>query len=170
MLWKRGISAAHIDGEKIIYQHMTVVADRESRAELKRRSEAGDIEIVSNRFVMREGVDWTHLVHSVFACTFGGICGYLQSGGRVLRNHPSLDHVVIQDHGGNYWRHDSLNADRVWSLDDTEAKIADRHAEAYREKKEAEPIVCPKCAKVRARGVACPACGFAYSGPGLCNC
>lgn len=163
-LWECGISAAHIDGEKIVYREQTVTADRDSRAELKRRSEAGDIELVSNRFVMREGVDWTHLAHAVFACTFGGVCGYLQSGGRVLRNHPSLDHVVIQDHGGNFWRHDSLNADRIWSLDDTEAKIAERKATEHREKKEPEPIVCPKCSKVRASGVECRACGFAYRG------
>ena len=163
-LWAEGVSAAHIDGEKIVYQHTTQAANRESRAELKRRSEAGDIEIVSNRFVMREGVDWTHLAHCVFACTFGGVCGYLQSGGRVLRNHPDLDHVVIQDHGGNFWRHDSLNCDRVWSLEDTEAKIAERKANEHREKKEPEPIVCPKCSAVRASGVECRKCGFAYRG------
>lgn len=159
-----GINAAHIDGEKIWLEGQTIGSDRESRAMLRSYSEEGRIEIVWNRFVLREGVDWPHLAHGVFACTFGGICSYLQAGGRLLRAHPSLSAVTIQDHGGNYWRHDSLNADREWSLDDTERKIANKHEELYRTKAEPEPIVCPKCSKVRAGGATCPKCGFAYRG------
>ena len=101
---------------------------------------------------MREGIDWPWLAHGIMACTFGGLKSYLQSGGRLLRAHPSLDQVVIQDHGGNFWRHDSLNADREWQLEDTDKSIQEKHDEKYRTKSEPEPIVCPKCAKVRKTG------------------
>lgn len=159
-----GIPAAHIDGEKIWMEGVTMSSDRENRAKLADASRTGKIKVVCNRFVLREGIDWPWLFHGIFACTFGGICGYLQSGGRILRAHPDIDSVVIQDHGGNFWRHDSLNCDREWSLDDTEAKIAGQKAELYRTKQEAEPVVCPQCSAVRRGGITCAKCGFTYKG------
>jgi len=122
------------------------------------------VQIVCNRFVMREGVDWPHLAHCIFACTFGGICGYVQAGGRGLRNHPSLESITVQDHGGNYWRHGSLNQDREWELDDTERSVAALATQAKADTEAGEPIVCPKCAKVRAAGVGCPECGHVAAG------
>lgn len=159
---RRGIPWSHIDSKEIIINGREYQATRENRAALKKASETGETVGIANRFVMREGIDFPHLFHGIFACTFGSVASYIQAGGRLLRNHPSLSHVVIQDHGGNYWRHDSLNADREWSLEDTDAKIRERHANACRNKDKSEPIVCPKCAKVRNSGAVCPACGFAY--------
>src|SRR5690606_24932640 len=88
----------------------------------------------------------------------------IQSGGRLLRAHPSIDQVTIQDHGGNFWRHDSLNCDREWRLDQTETAIASDHAEKYRSKAEPEPIVCPQCKAVRKHGVSCYKCGHTCKG------
>lgn len=71
----------------------------------------------------------------------------------------------IQDHGGNWHRHGSLNSDRYWSLDDTSESVAAQRQERLRNEetdepsKEAEPIKCLGCGLVRASGPVCPQCG-----------
>lgn len=159
-----GIPSAHIDGSRIWLDGETLPSDRENRRLLSNKSRDGEIKVVCNRFVLREGIDWPWLAHAIFACTFGSVSSYIQSGGRALRSHPSLESVTIQDHGGNFWRHDSLNCDREWSLDDTDARIAQDHAETYRTKQETEPVTCPQCAAVRRGGVTCPRCQFTCKG------
>ena len=161
---KQGITAAHIahdgcwlDGE--LYQN-----DQTIRDEIAKRSESGDVNIVCNRFVLREGIDWPWLAHGIFATVFGSVTTYIQAGGRLLRNHSSLDHVTIQDHGGNWWRFGSLNSDRQWELGDTDRTIAGERQIRLREKKEPEPIVCVKCGKVRLSGPVCHACGHRSNG------
>src|SRR5690606_31673084 len=67
------------------------------------------------------------------------------------------------DHGGNWWRHGSLNADRVWDLTWSATMHAGVRAQDIRDGKEPEPIVCLKCAAVRAGGRACPRCGYVAS-------
>lgn len=67
----------------------------------------------------------------------------------------------LQDHGGNYWRHGSPNADQdwanTWHLDPR--VITELRAERLREKQEPEPITCPRCKAVRLRGMTCHHCG-----------
>ena len=166
----RGVSAAHIDGEDIWVDGRLHPSSRELRAEVLARSKAGDIVALCNRFVLREGIDCTWLAHGIFATVFGSLQSYLQSGGRLLRAHDGLDHVVVQDHGGNWWRHGSLNADREWRLEYTAAMAYGLRADALRGKKcrhcgaplpggspwcaacrkanEVEPQRCPRCARV----------------------
>lgn len=159
-LWSCNIPSAHIDADRIWINGETLEASRENRQVLREASESGRVKIVSNRFVLREGIDWPFLYHGIFTCTFGSVAPYLQAGGRLLRAHPSLDHVIAQDHGGNYWRHDSLNADRKWSLDLTDNKITGERVELFKTKKLAEPVVCPNCKRARPGGsVTCPNCG-----------
>ena len=159
-----GFPWSHIDSKRIIINGEVLPATAANRERLRDACERGETRGVSNRFVMREGVNWPFLAHGIFACTFGSVASYMQAGGRLLRNHPALDHVTIQDHGGNFWRHDSLNDDREWHLDDNDRKIQDRHDERYRTKAEPEPIVCPECSKVRRTGATCPQCGYTYRG------
>lgn len=159
-----GYTAAHIDGERIWINGEYLPSTKENRDLVKREAERGNIQVTCNRFVLREGVDWPFLAHCIFACTFGSLSSYLQAGGRLLRAHPSLDRVTVQDHGGNFHRHDSLNCDRVWSLDKSDSQIAGERIELFKTKKAAEPIVCPKCKMVRKAGVTCPACGFTAQG------
>jgi len=162
--WKAGYTAAHIDGEKIWINGESMASTRENRELLRRKAESGEVLVTCNRFVLREGIDWPFLGHCIFACTFGSLASYLQAGGRLLRAHPSLSEVTVQDHGGNYHRFDSLNCDRQWDLDKCEREINNQTRELYRTKAAAEPIVCPQCKKVRKRGVTCPACGFTARG------
>lgn len=160
----KGVTAAHIDGEKIYYDGEEYDASPSAREDLLGMSEDGRIKIISNRFVLREGIDAPWLFHGIAATVFGALSSFLQAGGRLLRSHESLDHVIWQCHGGSWWRHGSLNEDREWELGDTDKSIAKKIKEA-REKgtgEHTEPIVCPKCHGLRLSGPKCPHCGHEH--------
>lgn len=157
---KAGIPAAHIDGERVWINGTEYASDDEVRAEVARQSKSGEIKVVCNRFVLREGIDWPWIEVGCFATVFGALTSFLQSGGRLLRAHPGKTKCVILDHGGNWHRHGSLAVDRNWKLGMTNQRVCSERAESLREKKELEPITCPECGKVRQSGPICPACGF----------
>ena len=161
---KAGIPAAHIDAKEIWIEGDVCDSTPENRAMLADMSRTGEVAIVWNRFVLREGIDWTWLEHCVLATAFGGLKSYLQSGGRVLRAHPGLEAVTIQDHGGHWHRLGSLNADRHWSLDDSDRVVTSVREERMRKKKEPEPIVCGKCGACRLSGPLCHTCGHRCTG------
>lgn len=96
----KGIRAAHIDGENCWIDGKAYKTSPQARADIIAGSKDGTIKVVCNRFVLREGIDMPWLFHGIFATVFASIQSFLQSGGRLLRSHPSLDHVVLQDHGG----------------------------------------------------------------------
>jgi DNA repair protein RadD len=158
-----GIRAAHIDGEHVWIDGESHNKSQSLVDEIRRESEAGKIQVVCNRFVMREGLDWPHLYHAILATVFGSLTGFLQSIGRLLRAYPGMEHVIMQDHGGNWWRHGSPNADRNWTLGWDANRYAQERAKAIREKKEPEPIVCVKCGAVRLSGPTCVTCGHTSS-------
>lgn len=160
-LTKNGIRSAHIDGNDIWIDGTFYKSDQAARDEVKRLSESGEVKIVCNRFVMREGIDWPHLYHGIFATIFGALTSYLQSGGRLLRAFPGKEIAIVQDHGGNWHRHGSLNSDREWSLEISDYILSETRAERLREKKEPEPINCPVCFAIRLSGPICHACGHA---------
>lgn len=122
-------------------------------------SRAGEIKVVCNRFVLREGIDMPWVEHGILATVFGSLQTHLQSGGRLLRACPGKARATVQDHGGNWWRHGSLNADREWDLCLTPAMCAGVREDRFREKKDREPCRCPGCGLVLA-GLSCPGCGF----------
>lgn len=159
-LCQAGIRAAHIDGERVWIDGEEHPTTQDLRDEVLRESRSGAIQVICNRFVMREGIDAPWLYHCVLATIFGSVTSYLQSVGRLLRAYPGLDHVIIQDHGGNWWRHGSPNADRIWDLRLDANRYASERAERMREKKEPEPIVCPQCGAVRMSGKSCITCGY----------
>ena len=159
---KQGVRAAHIDGEDVWLDGELHRSEPEARAEVMRQHRDGELAIVCNRFVLREGIDAPWVYHGIFATVFGGLASYLQSGGRLLRAYAGMDHVILQDHGGAWWRHGSLNEDRAWELGDTNYVTTELREERMREKKEREPIVCPKCAAVRRSGRTCMKCGFQH--------
>lgn len=160
--WKAGIPAAHIDSNQIWINGEIFNADDESRKYLASLSQKGEVKIVCNRFVLREGIDWPWIRVGCFATVFGALTSFLQSGGRLLRAHPGKDKCIILDHGGNWHRHGSLAVDRKWELGMTNQRVGAERAESLRQNKESnpEPITCPQCHKVRAKGRECPECGF----------
>jgi DNA repair protein RadD len=159
---KAGIKAAHIDGEQIWCEGNFYNTEQDSRKWLAEQSKSGDVKVICNRFVLREGIDFPWIECGSFATVFGALTSFLQSGGRLLRACPSVGKsaAIILDHGGNFHRHGSLAVDRNWQLGQTNHRVCAERAERMREKKEAEPITCPQCGKVRAGGSKCPECGF----------
>lgn len=154
----KGVTAAHIDGQEVWINGKVYRSSQSAREDCLSASKEGRLCVLCNRFVMREGLDLPWLAHGILATVFGSLQSYLQSGGRLLRAHPSLAHVTIQDHGGNWWRHGSLNEDRVWSLGASAGAMYSLRADRLRGGRERQPHLCPKCSRVLF-GAKC-ACGY----------
>lgn len=159
-----GIRAAHIDGSDV-YRDGKSVKSKKLRKSVITDLRIGLLDVVCNRFVLREGIDIPELYHGILATPFGSIKSYLQAVGRIIRNHESLDHVMLQDHGGSSLRHGSPNDDRDWNtLFHLSERVASSLRQDYmREGIIPEPIVCPKCTAVRNFGSECMNCGFKHS-------
>lgn len=165
-----GVPAAHIDGEHVWIEGRLEPTSPGIRDELLGNCErpgairTGEIKVLCNRFVCREGVDIPEIEHVIDATVFGSLQSYLQSNGRGLRACPATGKtkVIIQDHGGNWHRHGSLNSDREWRLEYTAGMVAAMRADRLRQKQEREPIRCPKCGMILGC-TRCP-CGFEVEG------
>jgi superfamily II DNA or RNA helicase len=163
----KGVRTAHIDGEHIWLDgelHRRTAKD-ELWQEVLAESEAGTIKGLCCRFVLREGFNAPWLRHGIMATVFGSVGSYLQAGGRLSRYQTGYASKTLQDHGGNFWRHGSLNIDRAWTLDDTPNRVYAKRADRIREKRERAPVVCPQCNRVLTRRE-CP-CGFVVTTPKL---
>ena len=159
-----GYRWAHIDGEDCWLDGEFHKSNREIRDEILRLHKNGDVLGICNRFVLREGVDLPHLYHGILATPIGSMVSYVQVVGRILRASPDMDHVIIQDHGGNWHRHGSPNQNRDWAA---YWSMPEHYASAVREerirsKKEPEPIHCPKCHAIRTHGDKCLECGYSH--------
>lgn len=146
-----GITSAHIDGD----------TPNEERDRIIAASKAGEIAVICNRFVLREGVDMPWLRHCIFATVFGALDTYLQAGGRMLRKTAGKWGVTIQDHGAHWWRFGGLNEDREWKLGYTSKQVSDFKRQEG-ERGEPQPICCPRCSFVRYMGSKCPKCGHEH--------
>lgn len=160
-----GIPSTHVDGEDIEVDGERLRSDQERRDDVLRRHREGRLVAIHNRWVLREGVDLPYVQHLVLATPVGSLVAYVQIVGRVLRYHPSHEHVTIQDHGGNWWRHPSPNADIEWEQfwDLPARTVSDHHErqqqQRIREGKELE-LPCEHCGKVlKTISKPCPACG-----------
>lgn len=160
---RAGIPSAHIDSKEIWINGQEYKTCKTARKDLIAKSKDGTIRIICNRYVMREGIDLPWLVHGILATIFN-LQSYLQSGGRLLRSCLGKKECIIQDHGGNWWRHGSLNADRAWHLEDTLSSTYGIRANRIRQRKEKEPFRCPQCGIILGFGDCCPVelggCGF----------
>lgn len=162
--YEEGVPAAHIDSNRIWINGETMPANRVNRRMLLEASRNKIVQIVCNRFVMREGIDMPWLGHGILACTFGSLGSYLQATGRILRNYPNLGYVTLADHGGNFWRYGSVNEDRIWALGDTERELYLKRTEPFRSGGKLEPTPCPQCSKLREGPGKCANCGYIFTG------
>lgn len=154
-----GVRAAHIGAAEIYVDGESKRKTDKRLADLLEESKAGELPVLCNRFVLREGIDAPWLAHGILATIFGSLSTYLQSVGRLLRSYPGMECVRIQDHGANYLRFGSPNADRYWSLEYTDRMMRAMRTDRLRDKKETEPIVCPECKMVLICG-RCRNCGW----------
>lgn len=161
---QQGVRAAHVDGDSIYLDGQEYETDRDGREEILRQAKEGQIQVICNRFVLREGVDLPEVYNVILACPIGSLVSYIQTVGRLLRNHPSMDRVLLTDHGGNYVRHGDPNSDWDWERWWTEPvrMPTDARIDAFRESKAKEPICCPQCYYMRESGSSCPQCGYRY--------
>jgi superfamily II DNA or RNA helicase len=156
---QQGVPWAHLDGKNVWLDGRLLPTSQSLRDEVIGRLKDGTIMGISNRFVLREGIDIPEASHGIFATVMGSLQTWLQSAGRLLRAAPGKTLATIQDHGGMWHRHGSANVDRDWRLDHTETILAGLRVQRLQEKQEPEPIHCPACGLIRARGAACPKCG-----------
>lgn len=159
-LTEQGVKAAHIDGTNVWVDNEFYKSDPKKRAEVFARVESGEIKVLCNRFVLREGFNLPKIGHCILACIFGSRSSYVQSVGRVLRPYPGRTHAIIVDHGGNWLLHPAIDSVAPWEAMESQRILAQDRVEKLRDRKIPEPIACPKCFCVRATGDTCPQCGF----------
>jgi superfamily II DNA or RNA helicase len=155
------ITAAHIDSKSCWINGKTYPSDKETRERILEGSRSGEIKVITNRFVLREGIDVPWVEHIILATVINSLQSYLQALGRGLRASPSTGktELTIHDHGGLFWRHGSVNIDRVWDINQTEKMIYEAREKRILAKEEKEPFLCPQCGRVLL-SVKCPSCGF----------
>lgn len=150
-----GIKVAHIDGEDCVVNGERYKSNRDVRRQILDDVKSGRIFGICNRFVLREAVNVPELFMLVLACPIGSLLSYVQCVGRILRSHDSLSTVCVNDHGANYFRHGSPNADRddIWRKyfhdPDGETLPTDVRMEELRTGKEECPLCCPSCGSVQ---------------------
>ncbi|MAT51546.1 MAG: hypothetical protein CMK32_10225 [Porticoccaceae bacterium] len=157
---KRGIPAAHIDGTDVWHDGELVKDPKgDKRDEIMSLYRNGEIKVLCNRFVLREGIDECSTYHLVLACPIGTLKTFVQVVGRVLRYSPETpNHVIITDHCGNCWRFGSPNMDRDWQkiFGMTEEQLCEEQKKIEKEMAEAPPITCTNCGTMRMSGAKCP--------------
>lgn len=157
-----GIRTAHVDANEIIMDGKRTQKTRSRWDELLERYRNGEITCITSRFCTREGVDCPWTEHIVLATPIGSLSSYLQVAGRGLRASKATgkDVCQIQDHGGSYHRHGSVNADRPWDLlwQMSQGQASKFHEYEVRHKEREEPIRCPNCLSERTGGSKCPLC------------
>jgi superfamily II DNA or RNA helicase len=145
----RGIASAHIDGE----------TSQRERDDIFGKMSDGKIRLVSSCGVLREGWDFPSVAHGLLIQACGALSTFLQIVGRIKRASPGKTSYILQDHSGAVHRHGSPDADRHWTLGDTDVEIAKRRQEACEQGRESHGIRCQECGLVREHGLACPKCG-----------
>jgi len=166
--WSRGIRALHIDGEDFWCDG--VLLDRKSSdgqfQKYMQEWRDGEIPIIWNRFVMREGIDEPQIECVMLATPVGSYRSFLQMVGRGLRvSEETPGQVAVLDFGGNWWRHGSVNINVDWEdvydCQDPDVLSKNRIAE-HRETGESVGRACPKCGmvhKAKGRMIHCEYCG-----------
>ncbi len=164
---KAGVNWCHVDATDAIVDGKRRKLNRPLWEDILARYKAGEIKGLSSRFKLREGIDVPSTYHCILATPIGSLASYIQTVGRVLRySAETPDHVLVTDHGGNYWRHGSPNQDRDWQAwwELPEHVVSEIHTNRIRDGKIQESIVCanPKCRAERKGGRKCPICGFEH--------
>ena len=163
----RGIRALHVDGQDFWLDGHTY--DRKQSEdkfqEAMQEWRDGDIPILWNRFVLREGIDEPQIRCIMLATPVGSYRSFLQMVGRGLRTHDGKDKCLVLDFGGSWWRHGSVNVnvdwESVYDCEDPDVLSKNRIAE-IRETGESVGQACPKCGMVHkkfSRMVVCQYCG-----------
>ena len=124
-------------------------SDADERASVLARFRAGDLDVVTNVFVLTEGYDDGGIDCAVIArgCSSAGT--YLQIVGRVIRTAPGKTHAIVIDLVGAVHEHGLPDAARAYSLDGKAIRpssaVAIRQCLACGAAYQVGPRVCPRC-------------------------
>lgn len=138
-----GVSAGHLDG----------YMSEEDREEVLGKMSRGEITVLSNVAVLREGWDFPACEVMILARPTKSLIAWIQMVGRVLRPHPGKTRALVLDHSGS-------THELGYPTDDLPLELCDgslKRSEKKREKKERK---CPACSYMKKSGGACPQCGF----------
>lgn len=102
-----GIKAMHIDAD---------TADTVRRQAVARLRD-GSLDVACNVGVFVHGLDVIEVQCVQLVTATASLARFLQMVGRGLRPAPGKRDLVVIDHGGNCYRHDTIDADRDWSRD-----------------------------------------------------
>jgi DNA repair protein RadD len=121
---------------------------------------SGDIDVLTNCFVLTEGWDAPRAKVCVLARGCAHASTYMQIGGRILRPYPGETAALLIDLTGASLAHGFPTEDRDYSLE----------GRAIKRKASPGDWVCPKCDHVQRAIPAsreCPACGYRLPAPSL---
>lgn len=162
-----GIQSLHVDGSEFWVDgelHDRKKDELLFKSSMERWRE-GEIPILWNRFVLREGIDEPQIKCVILATPVGSYRSFLQMVGRGLRSYQDKESCTVIDHGGNWWRFGSVNVNTQWEdyyyFTDPDVICKSRVAE-YRDSKEFTERACPFCGMVYnepARFLVCSHCG-----------
>ncbi len=116
---------------------------------------AGTLRVLTNVYVLTEGVDCPAAQVCILARGVGHVSPYLQMVGRVLRPAPGKAHGILIDLKGASYEHGFPTADRDYSLG--EGITLSRKGVALR--------VCTACGMTFPSGPVCPRCGEVLKAP-----
>lgn len=161
-LTAKGLPTAHIDGDDVWVGGKFYKSDSDARkAVFERTKPGGDLKGISNRFVLREGVDCPWIGHVILTAPVGSRTSFVQMCGRARADGQA--YYIVQDHSGSCLSHPPLDSVEPWDWQSPPGLAEKTHIAKMRSETIPEPIVCPKCMGQRMMGAVCPFCGFQYA-------
>jgi superfamily II DNA or RNA helicase len=141
----KGVSAEFLDS----------YSDDEHRADVLRRLESGDIQVLMNVGLFTEGFDYPGVECIILARPTKSMGLYRQMVGRGLRPAPGKSEVLVIDHGRCVFQLGFVEDPVYWSLD---GKLPAYKKKVVR-KKEKTVMECDECRNLFT-GRRCPQCGL----------
>jgi len=141
-----GVKAAHVDG----------YTPDEERDVIFNDFEHGDVEVLVNVLVMKEGVDIPKAAAMILATRICSLTTWIQMCGRVLRWLPGKGDAVIVDTSGSARELGYPTDDLPLVLDDGTKPEKEK---AAKEEKQKDEVICPKCLQLK-KALKCDNCGY----------
>jgi len=140
---KKGVAVEYLDS----------YSDDEERADVLRRLESGDVQMIVNVALFQEFLDAAIISCVVMARKTKSLGLWRQCIGRALRPYPGKKECLVIDHSDAVRTLGFISDDIEWTLD---GKLA--YKKKKPKKKEKPPLECSECRKIF-RGKTCPECG-----------
>jgi superfamily II DNA or RNA helicase len=160
MMTAKGVPTAHIDGDDVWLDGKFYRSDTAARENVFQMMKSGELAGVSNRFVLREGVDCPWVGHIILTAPVGSRVSFVQQCGRARAE--GKEYYIVQDHSGSCINHPPLDSVEPWDWRAAPGMAEKIHIATMKADVVPEPLVCPKCMGQRYTGDTCPYCGFKY--------